>query len=73
MNDKQEMAAGNRHRSKVICKVLDEHYRARDIGYQAALQDLQSDVRHFCDYRNFKFGDIDRRAHQHYRGEKQAS
>ncbi len=73
MNDKTAVAAENRKKSKLICKLLDDHYDARANGYPTALSDLLADVRHFCDYRNLSLGDIDRRAHQHYRGEKQAS
>lgn len=71
--DRESMGAYNRHQSKTINKILVEHYKAKTDGYDKALQNMLTDVRHFCDYSNLVLGDIDRRAHQNYRGERQAA
>lgn len=66
----KSMSPDNRARSKTIRQIVDQHFNAKPNGNLMALTDLLASVRHFCDYNNIDFGQVDKIAYRHYLSEK---
>lgn len=73
MNDKTPMSANNRKRSKIIAVTLESSYQRLLNGDMSALTTMLADIRHFCDYRNISFAEVDNHAKKLYLGDKEHS
>ncbi len=68
---KERYARENRRRAAGVLGVLMQGYGARSEGNETALNDLLTDIRHFCDAQKLDFAEIDGHARDHYLSELQ--
>lgn len=58
------MKYNNKQRAARVTKLL-RHYARNDLP-ESCLIDFLADARHWCDYHDHCYGDLDRQAHEHY-------